>query len=49
MSPLRVPMAWANDVASELEKQGVPVYQVDAHNIVPVWEASPKQEVGARY
>lgn len=22
--------------------------QVDAHNVVPVWEASPKQEVGAR-
>ena len=22
--------------------------QVDAHNVVPVWVASPKQEVGAR-
>ena len=24
------------------------VFQVDAHNIVPCWEASPKQEYGAR-
>ena len=24
------------------------VSQVDAHNIVPIWEASPKQEYGAR-
>lgn len=23
-------------------------FQVDAHNVVPVWEASPKLEVGAR-
>jgi len=27
---------------------GVPLYQVDAHNVVPVWHASPKREVGAR-
>lgn len=25
-----------------------PTKQVDAHNVVPVWEASGKQEVGAR-
>ena len=24
------------------------VYQVDAHNVVPVWQASPKQEYAAR-
>lgn len=24
------------------------MYQVDAHNVVPVWMASPKREVGAR-
>ena len=26
----------------------VSLHQVDAHNIVPVWEASNKQEYGAR-
>ena len=26
----------------------IPVHQVDAHNIVPVWVASPKIEYGAR-
>merc|ERR1711920_527052 len=26
----------------------VPLFQVDAHNVVPVWEASEKLEVGAR-
>eukprot|EP00534_Pseudo-nitzschia_fraudulenta_P007712 CAMPEP_0201150512 /NCGR_PEP_ID=MMETSP0851-20130426/11645_1 /ASSEMBLY_ACC=CAM_ASM_000631 /TAXON_ID=183588 /ORGANISM="Pseudo-nitzschia fraudulenta, Strain WWA7" /LENGTH=658 /DNA_ID=CAMNT_0047427197 /DNA_START=470 /DNA_END=2446 /DNA_ORIENTATION=- len=31
-----------------LDAIGVPLYQVDAHNVVPVWYASPKREVGAR-
>lgn len=33
-----------------LEKlpKDIPLCQVDAHNIVPVWEASPKQEYAAR-
>ena len=31
-----------------LAAAGVPLYQVDAHNVVPVWMASPKREVGAR-
>lgn len=26
----------------------IPVWQIDAHNVVPVWYASPKREVGAR-
>ncbi len=30
------------------DKVNVPMYQVDAHNIVPVWIASPKQETAAR-
>eukprot|EP00929_Paragymnodinium_shiwhaense_P051935 TRINITY_DN26058_c0_g1_i1.p1 TRINITY_DN26058_c0_g1~~TRINITY_DN26058_c0_g1_i1.p1 ORF type:complete len:521 (+),score=121.13 TRINITY_DN26058_c0_g1_i1:125-1564(+) len=47
-APLRVPMLWSKGVADKLSKQGVPVVQVDAHNVVPVWEASDKQEVGAR-
>lgn len=46
MFPLRMPTAWCAGVAKKLSK--VPLYQVDAHNIVPVWEASDKQEVGAR-
>mmetsp|Transcript_16398 Transcript_16398/g.37950 ORF Transcript_16398/g.37950 Transcript_16398/m.37950 type:complete len:754 (+) Transcript_16398:124-2385(+) len=31
-----------------LDAIGVPLYQVDAHNVVPIWYASPKREVGAR-
>jgi len=31
-----------------LDAIDVPLYQVDAHNIVPIWYASPKREVGAR-
>lgn len=44
MSPLRIGKKWRRDVASSID---VPMYEVDAHNIVPVWEASPKQEFGA--
>lgn len=47
-SPLRTPTAWVNDVTAALPKD-VPICQVDAHNIVPCWEASPKQEYGARF
>ncbi|XP_050417837.1 deoxyribodipyrimidine photo-lyase isoform X2 [Patella vulgata] len=46
-SPLRVPMAWVEDVKNQLPKD-VPFSQVDAHNLVPCWEASPKLEYGAR-
>lgn len=46
MFPLRMPTKWCAEVAKKLHN--VPLYQVDAHNIVPVWEASDKQEVGAR-
>merc|ERR1719362_2806301 len=46
MFPLRMPTAWCAGVAKKL--CDVPLYQVDAHNVVPVWEASDKQEVGAR-
>jgi deoxyribodipyrimidine photo-lyase len=49
-SPLRVGMGWVNSVASVLDKgaQNIPLIQVDAHNVVPCWEASPKLEYGAR-
>jgi deoxyribodipyrimidine photo-lyase len=30
------------------EKIDVPFHEVDAHNVVPVWEASDKRETGAR-
>ncbi|KAH3805941.1 hypothetical protein DPMN_134251 [Dreissena polymorpha] len=46
-SPLRVPMAWVDDVGKALPKN-IPFCQVDAHNLVPCWEASPKLEYGAR-
>lgn len=46
-SPLRVPLGWVQTVAVKLQAH-IPVVQVDAHNIVPVWEASEKQEHSAR-
>ena len=48
MSPLRQPRDWIETQTVPHLGQQVPIYQVDAHNIVPVWEASPKREVGAR-
>ncbi|EGD72636.1 DNA photolyase [Salpingoeca rosetta] len=48
MSPLRVPLRWVKDVGQALEAQNVPLLQVDAHNIVPVWVTSQKQEYAAR-
>jgi len=48
MSPLRQPRDWIETQTVPHLGQQVPVYQVDAHNIVPVWRASPKREVGAR-
>lgn len=42
--PLRLPRSWVEELRSMLS---VPLYGVDAHNIVPCWVASPKQEFGA--
>lgn len=42
--PLRVKRQWKEAVAKSLE---APVFEVDAHNIVPCWVASQKQEYGA--
>ena len=42
--PLRIKRGWKQVVA---EKIDVPFYEVDAHNIVPCWTASTKQEFGA--
>jgi hypothetical protein len=49
MSPLRTPRTWTETQSVPLlAANNIPLYQVDAHNIVPVWIASPKREVGAR-
>ncbi|XP_068196823.1 CPD photolyase isoform X2 [Antennarius striatus] len=45
--PLRGPLQWLQDVKEKLPKD-VPLIQVDAHNIVPCWVASPKLEYSAR-
>lgn len=47
-SPLRLPRQWRAVLAERAEAQDIAVLEVDAHNIVPVWEASPKLEFAAR-
>jgi deoxyribodipyrimidine photo-lyase len=42
--PLRIKRQWKQLVADQID---IPFYEVDAHNIVPCWLASPKQEYGA--
>ncbi len=42
--PLRIKKEWKKGVADEID---IPFYEVDAHNIVPCWIASPKKEYGA--
>lgn len=44
-SPLRIHKTWVADASATLS---CPLYQVDAHNIVPCWVTSPKQEYAAR-
>ncbi|XP_067461423.1 CPD photolyase [Thunnus thynnus] len=46
-SPLREPLQWLEDLEKKLPKD-IPLIQVDAHNIVPCWVASPKLEYSAR-
>lgn len=43
--PLHPVEKWKRDVE---RKTTLPIYEVDAHNIVPCWEASEKMEIGAR-
>jgi deoxyribodipyrimidine photo-lyase len=43
-SPLRQSREWKSAVANEIS---LPFYEVDAHNIIPCWLASPKQEWAA--
>lgn len=46
-SPLRIHRDWVDKIKQGLPSK-VPFIQVDAHNIVPVWIASDKQEYAAR-
>ncbi|AKB38388.1 Deoxyribodipyrimidine photolyase, type II [Methanosarcina siciliae C2J] len=43
-SPLRIKAEWVEKIIPEIE---IPFFEVDAHNVVPCWEASPKQEYAA--
>lgn len=43
-SPLRIKKTWNRDAAKRID---VSFYEVDAHNIIPCWMASPKQEYAA--
>ena len=47
-SPLRAHRAWLDTIVKNLSSAAVSVHQVDAHNIVPVWVTSDKQEYAAR-
>ena len=42
--PLRIKRRWKNEIIKAIE---IPFLEVDAHNIVPCWSASPQQEFGA--
>ncbi|XP_048019119.1 CPD photolyase [Megalobrama amblycephala] len=46
-NPLRIPLQWTETVKKHLPSD-IPFVQVDAHNVVPCWEASEKLEYGAR-
>ena len=43
--PLKIKRRWKDRVA---ERITIPFFEVDAHNIVPCWTASPKQDFAAR-
>lgn len=43
-NPLKIHQRWLDTLKKNVS---VPIYQVDAHNIVPCWIASPKQEYAA--
>ncbi|MBD3186103.1 deoxyribodipyrimidine photo-lyase [Candidatus Bathyarchaeota archaeon] len=45
-SPLKIKRDWNQDI---IERSNIPFHEVDAHNIVPCWLASKKQEYSARF
>lgn len=42
--PLRIKRKWKNDISAKIT---IPFCEVDSHNIIPCWIASPKQEYAA--
>jgi len=42
--PLKISRLWKNQVSSKIT---IPFYEIDTHNVVPVWEASIKLEFAA--
>lgn len=44
-SPLKICRKWKTTISSKIK---IPLYEIDAHNIVPCWLASGKQEFSAR-
>ena len=46
--PLRTVRHWKSAVISSPTMASIPLYECDASNVVPVWVAADKQQVGAR-
>jgi deoxyribodipyrimidine photo-lyase len=44
-NPLRIKKEWIYQITEQIH---IPFYEVDAHNIIPCWTASPKREYTAR-
>jgi deoxyribodipyrimidine photo-lyase len=42
--PLKLKREWTDEVVKKIR---IPLFEIDAHNIVPCWVASPKQEFAA--
>jgi deoxyribodipyrimidine photo-lyase len=48
-TPIRHIRQWMEcTMVKSLTKSEIPLWQVDAHNVVPVWHAAPVRQVGAR-
>ncbi len=46
-SPLKIPRKWRQELSKKLAKEGIRLDEVDAHNVIPCWIASNKQEFAA--
>jgi deoxyribodipyrimidine photo-lyase len=42
--PLKIKRKWKSQILPQLS---IPLYEVDSHNVIPCWQASPKQEFAA--
>jgi deoxyribodipyrimidine photo-lyase len=47
-SPLKIKNLWLKEILEIAKLKEIDIYQVDSHNIVPVWQASKKEEYAAR-